>query len=128
MAQKNKLPKIYTGIDSLLDMYSIASEKTGQEIILADITRDKLPEADYYICSGAMNVLKKFETHLFIRNCYEASKIGFVFNILHGDKDSETYNYFTRTSIKKIASDLNVKDIVFKDEYIKDDITVGFYK
>ncbi len=126
--KKKKLPQKYIGIDSLVDMYSIASERTGCEIIIADICKDSLPPASYYICSGAMNVLNSFETHLFIRNCYEASKDGFIFNILHGSKESETYNYITTTQIKRIASDLGVSKIIMKDGYLKDDITVGFFR
>ncbi len=128
-AQKKKsYLKKYIGIDSIVDMYSIASEQTGCEIIIADICKDKLPSASYYICSGAMNVLNSFETHLFMRNCYEASEHGFIFNILHGESESETYNYLTTAQIQKIASELKVKKITIKDGYLKDDITVGFFK
>jgi SAM-dependent methyltransferase len=128
-AQKKKqIFKKYIGVDSIVDMYSIASKRTGCEILIADICKDELPRASYYICSGAMNVLNPFETHLFIRNCYEASEHGFIFNILHGNKESETYNYFTKEHIQKIASELNVKKMTLKDDYLKNDITVGFFK
>jgi SAM-dependent methyltransferase len=128
MLKKKKTPKSYIGIDSLSDMYSIASDKTGCEILIADICKDELPFADYYICSGAMNVLESFETHLFMRNCFCTCKIGFIFNILHGDRESETYNYLTTAQIKKIAMDLRVKTVIIKDDYLEDDITVGFFK
>jgi SAM-dependent methyltransferase len=126
--KKKKTPKKYIGIDSLTDMYSIASKKTGCEIIIADICKDKIPTASYYVCSGAMNVLNTFETHLFIRNCYEASEVGFIFNILHGSKESETYNYLTTSQIKRMAKELGVKDIVIETGYMDGDITVGFFK
>lgn len=128
MLKKKKAPKNYVGIDSLSDMYSIASDRTGCEIIIADICKDKLPMADYYVCSGAMNVLESFETHLFMRNCYSASKIGFIFNVLHGNKVSETYNYMTTAQIESIADDLGVKSMIMRDEYMQDDITVLFLK
>ena len=128
MSKKKKLPKKYIGIDSLLDMYSIACENTGCEVLIADIVKDEIPKADYYICSGAMNVLNEFETHLFIRNCFNSSKKAFVFNILHGESDSETYNYFTTKKLQQIAKDLKVKKIVLNDNYMEDDITVGFFK
>jgi len=128
MVRKKRTPKQYIGIDSLLDMYSIASEKTGCEIINADICKDNLPNTDYYLCSGALNVLTKFETHQFIQNCYKSSKYGFIFNALHGDKKSETYNYLTTREIEQIAKDLNIKEIVYRDGYLKDDITVGFFR
>jgi len=126
--KKKHFIKKYIGIDSVLDMYSIASKRTGCEIVLADISKDKIPSASYYICSGAMNVLNAFETHLFMRNCYEASEIGFIFNILHGDKKSQTYNYLTTSQITNIASNIGVTNIKIKDDYMKNDITVGFFK
>lgn len=128
LKKKKREAKNYIGIDLLADMYSIASSKTGCEIIIADICKDSLPSADYYVCSGAMNVLESFETHLFIQNCFISSKIGFIFNVLHGDKESETYNYMTTEQIKQIALDLGVGSVVMRDEYMDGDITVGFFK
>jgi len=126
--RKNKLPKQYIGIDSIPEMYSIASKRTGCEILIADICKDELPSASYYICSGAMNVLESFETHLFIRNCYEASEKGFIFNILHGDKKSETYNYFTSSQLKQIISKIGAKNIKILNDYLEGDITIGLFK
>ena len=128
MLKKKKEPKNYIGVDTVIDMYSIASEHTGKEIIIADITKDKLPQADFYVCSGAMNVLNEFETHLFIQNCFSTCRVGFVFNILYGEKDSETYNYLTKDEIINIASSLHVEHIEFKEDYLSNDITVGFFK
>ncbi|OHE10724.1 MAG: hypothetical protein A2513_00040 [Sulfurimonas sp. RIFOXYD12_FULL_33_39] len=128
MLKKKKAPKEYIGIDSLIDMYSIASNRTGCKIVLADICKDTLPMSDYYICSGAMNVLDSFETHLFMRNCFTSCNVGFIFNILHGEQESETYNYLTTAQIEKIAADLGVKKVIFKDDYMQGDITVLFLK
>ena len=128
MQKRKNLPKEYIGIDSLVDMYSIASEQTACEILIADICKDPLPSTDYYTCSGAMNVLQEFETYLFIKNCYTSSKIAFIFNILHGDKESQTYNYLTTSKIMSIAKELDVKDVVFKEGYLEGDITVGFFR
>lgn len=128
MLKKKKEPKKYIGIDTVVDMYSIASEKTAQEIIIADITKDTLVDADYYVCSGAMNVLTNFETHLFIQNCYSTCRHGFIFNILYGESESETYNYLTKDEIKDIASSLHVENVVFKEDYLSNDISVGFFK
>jgi SAM-dependent methyltransferase len=128
MYKKKKMAAEYIGIDSLSSMYEIAQSKTGCTILQADICRDKIPHVDYYLCSGAMNVLNEFETHLFIRNCFEASTCGFIFNILHGDRESETYNYVTTSAIEKIASDLHVDKVIYKTGYLKNDITVAFLK
>ena len=128
MLKKKKEPKEYIGIDTVVDMYSIASEQTGKEIIIADITKDSLPRADYYVCSGAMNVLNEFETHLFIQNCFSTCREGFIFNILYGEKDSETYNYLSKDDINNIAKSLHVEHIEFHEDYLSNDITVGFFK
>ena len=128
MNKRKKTSKEYLGIDSHIDMYSIASENTGCKIIIADICKDVLPKADYYVCSGALNVLTKFETHQFIHNCYKSAKLGFIFNALHGEKESETYNYLTTHNIEIIAKELNVGDVVIKSGYLEADITIGFFK
>jgi len=124
----NRIPQEYIGIDSLQKMYNIASMKTKQKIIIADITKEEIPKADYYVCSGALNILTRFETHLFIQNCYKASKHGFIFNILYGDKESDTFNYFNTNSIKKLANDLEVNQWRQVKNYMKNDITIGFFK
>lgn len=128
MLKMKKTTKKYIGIDSLVDMYSIASEQTGCEIIIADICKDTIPHANYYICSGAMNTLTLFETHQFIQNCFMACESGFIFNILHGEKESETYNYITTKQLKNIAKELDVREVKFRDNYLENDITVGFFK
>ncbi|MDD2448221.1 MAG: class I SAM-dependent methyltransferase [Sulfurimonas sp.] len=126
--KENRLPKEYLPIDSIEEMVRVTKERTQSKAILADICRDPLPSASYYICSGAMNILERFETYLFMRNCYESSQKGFIFNILYGTKKSQTYNYLTLSQIREIASEIGVKELKFKDNYMKNDITVGFFK
>jgi SAM-dependent methyltransferase len=121
-------PKSYLGVDSHKDICSIASEKSAQHILHADLCRDRVQTADYYVCSGALNILTPFETHLFIANCYKSSKKGFIFNALHADKESQTYNYLCKEEIEKIAQELKVREVVFQSGYLEDDITVGFYR
>lgn len=128
LKKKKLTPKKYIGIDSLIDMHSIASSNTGEEIIIADICRDPLPSAEYYICSGALNVLTKFEMHQFIQNCYNYSSKAFIFNALCGEKESETYNYTTKEELIEIAKELGVKELLFKEGYLEHDITVGFFR
>ena len=121
-------PKHYIGIDSLKEMQKIAQLQTNSQILLKDITKSSLPTLDYYICSGALNILTPFESHQFIANCYKASKKGFIFNVLYGDKESKTYNYLNKKKIETLAKELNVNKIVYKEAYIENDITVGFYR
>ncbi len=120
--------KRYIGIDSLKEMCEIAVQKTACEIIHADITTEQLPLADYYICSGALNILTAFETQLFIRNCFESSRKGFIFNALYGEKESKTYNYINIETINTLAKSLHVKDVELQEGYLEHDITVGFFK
>ena len=124
LKKKSLTPKNYIGLDSVLDMYSIASQETAQEIIYLDICKDTIPTADYYLCSGALNVLTKFETHLFIRNCYSAATKAFIFNALHGKKESKTYNYLSIEEIEALAKELNVHRLEYHHDYMENDITV----
>lgn len=124
---KNLKVNNYQGIDSLHTMCQVAQQRTSANIIHADATKANLPKAHYYLCSGALNILHPYEAHLFIRNCFHASTKGFVFNTLYGDKQSDTYNYMTDKQLQNIASSLNVKRVAYKDNYIHNDITVGFF-
>lgn len=117
----------YLGLDLSPSMVEIAKEKTGQDIFECDICRDVLPQADYYICSGAMNILTRFDTYLFIRNCYQASTKGFVFNLLMGEDDSLVYNHFYPQELQGLFDKLGAKVIV-KKGYLKHDFTVFLEK
>ncbi len=128
LAKKGLLPREYTGIDTLETMCAIASKKTGKKIIRANICHETIPKADFYLCSGAMNTLHPYEAFLFIKNCFDASKEGFVFNILHGEKQSGIYNYLSTRRLEQIAKDLNVAKTVSQTGYLPNDITVMFYK
>ncbi|WP_152183218.1 class I SAM-dependent methyltransferase [Sulfurimonas indica] len=128
LQNNGKLPNKYRGIDSLNTMCAIAKKKTDQEILHADITNTEVPVSDYVICSGAMNVLTPFETNLFINNCFTASKKAFIFNILCAEDNSQTYNYLPKEKITEMATALKVKKVLLREDYINNDITVGFFK
>ena len=125
--KKNILQK-YIGVDSFDKMVAITKRRTGCSVLNLDICVASLPPAEYYISSGALNILTKFETYQFIFNCYRASRVGFIFNVLYGDRESKIYNYVTIIDIKRVAKELNVKSIVIRDNYLDGDITVGFFK
>ena len=120
-------PLQYIGVDIMDTMVEEAKKRTGCEILKLDALYDELPLGDYYICSGAMNILQKSETHLFIQNCFRASKKGFVFNILEGDDESLVYNYFRVKEIKELAKELGAKCEI-KKGYMHKDISVGLFK
>jgi len=117
----------YTGLDISPSMVEIAREKTGCEIIECDICRDTLPQADYYICSGAMNILSRFDTYLFIRNCYEACTKGFAFNLLMGEDDSLVYNHFYPNELQELFDELGAR-VSIKKGYLKHDFTAFLKK
>lgn len=123
----NRLPATYTGLEVMEPMIETARERTGCLIRPCDILHDALPQADFYLCSGAMNILTRFETHLFIRRCFEASEQGFVFNLLSGKDDSLVYNYFLPEEIKRLGAELGA-DVKMKAGYLPRDFTVAFYK
>jgi len=75
-----------------------------------------------------MNVLKSFESYQFIRNCFLACGNGFIFNALHGEKESKTYNYLSTCQIETIANELKVGHVEIITDYLESDITVGFFK
>ena len=124
---KQRLPSSYVGLDVMAEMVAEAQKRTAQKIIQCDILQDELPEADYYVCSGAMNILTHFETHLFIKKCLDASKKAFVFNLLKGKDDSMVYNYFTPSQIKKIAETFHC-EVKIIEGYMPRDFSVALFK
>lgn len=128
LQEQHKIPKNYIGIDTLKEMCEQAFINTQMDILHKDILTDALPQADYYICSGALNILHPYETFLFIRNCFLASNQSFAFNVLYGDKVSETYNYMNKKQIENYAKELDVTEIVYKEGYLENDISVAFFK
>ena len=123
LQEKGKPPHSYTGIEIMEPMAEEARKRTGCEIIVGDVLQDALIEADYYICSGAMNILTRDETRLFIRRCFEASRRGFIFNILKGEDESLVYNYFQPEEIAAIARELGA-GFQIRDDYLPRDFTV----
>lgn len=120
-------PKAYIGVDIMHEMVVEARERTGCMIIQADVLKDRLPVADYYVCSGAMNILTRFETHLFIQRCFEASRRGFIFNLLLGEDTSVNYNYYLPQEIKAMAQKMGAT-FSMKQGYLAKDFTVCLEK
>ncbi|NOQ30825.1 MAG: methyltransferase domain-containing protein [Helicobacteraceae bacterium] len=120
--------KKYIGLDLHRDMIMQARElHNNQEILQLDILNESLPTAEWYFCSGAMNVLTRDETHKFITKCFNSSSKGFVFNILKGRDQSLVYNYFLPQEIKKLSLELGAK-VKFVEGYLERDFSVLMYK
>jgi len=117
----------YMGLEVMESMVLEASKRVACEIQLCDVLHDPLPKADYYICSGAMNILTRDETYLFIRRCLAASRKAFVFNMLEGEDESMVYNYFKPKEIEALAEALGV-GYTMKKGYLPRDFTVCLMK
>lgn len=115
----NKLPSEYIGIDCEKKMINISKKRLPHLTFLKkNALEDKLIIADYYICSGALNILSKEEVFIFIDNCLKSSKKGFIFNFLKED----SFNKIKIEEIVDFCSNYEVK-ISQKDDYLKNDIT-----
>ena len=121
---RSDLPDTYIGIDVVEPMVEIARQRTGEKILLLDALRDPLPRADYYLCSGAMNTLTRDETRRFIERCFTASGVGFVFNLLRGEDDCETFNYWQPEDIESLARELGA-DCVIETDYLFQDFSAA---
>jgi hypothetical protein len=117
----------YIGLDSLEVMVQEASLRTGDEIYKCDILTDPLPEAEFYLCSGALNILTHNAAYRFIERCYTASSRGVIFNFLEGNQESKTFNYLRMSKINALAEKLSAQ-ILFRRHYYDNDCTVAFYK
>ncbi len=120
-------PGRYIGLDVMLPMVETARARTGCEILIRDVINGPLPEADYYLCSGAMNTLTRDESEQFIRSCYAASACGFVFNLLKGWNTSSIYNLYQPREIKRLARELDAACLI-EEGYLAGDFTVSLLK
>lgn len=121
------LPRKYVGYDVLDEAVFVAHKRTQQRILKRNILHDDLEPADFYIASGSMNILNRFETFLFIRRCFDASMQGVVFNLLKGDEKEGHFNYFLPEEIEMYASEF-AADVMIKDDYMEGDFTVMLLK
>ncbi|MCI4406401.1 MAG: class I SAM-dependent methyltransferase [Sulfuricurvum sp.] len=117
----------YVGIDTLDIAVSEARDRTGATILHRDILYDSLPEADFYLCSGALNILTRQGAIRFIERCFYASKEGMIFNFLEGKKESNIYNYLQLSEMQSLGERLEAK-MAFRRSYYESDCTVAFYK
>lgn len=120
----NLKPKSYLGIDCEEKMISLASKRfLNTSFEVQDILKDQLTSADYYICSGAMNILEKEDIFVFIKKCFEASSKAFVFNFLKNDSLTKV----KYTDIIDFSSSLS-KQMLVKEDYLDNDFTIYLKK
>ena len=124
LEKNSSKPKEYIGIDIEEEMIERAKLRfSNTKFEKKDVLKDELIQADYYVCSGAMNILTKDEMFEFIDKCFLASKKGFAFNFLK--KDS-----FNNVSVSDVLSHCKYlsRDIYIKDNYLENDISVYLKK
>ena len=120
-------PERYIGIDVVEPMVEAARARIGCTILRLDVLKDPLPQADYYVCSGAMNTLTREETREFIERCFAASTRGFVFNLLCGRDTSYSYNLCMPADVRDWTGHLDA-DIQIVDGYLHGDFTVALIR
>jgi len=120
----NKLPKKYIGIDCEKDMVTTCKIRLPlQEFKIQNVLTDILLQADYFVCSGALNILTQDEAYIFIKKCFEASKVGFVFNFLK----SNSYNQLKINDVLKFCNTFKC-EVKTKDNYLDNDFTIFMVK
>ena len=121
---KNLYPKSYLGIDKEDYFIEIASTiYPNTKFQQIDIFKDNLPKSDFYICSGALNIYEFDEMQLFIKNCFENSNKGFIFNFLVGS----TFNGVTKGEILDYCKNFDC-EILTKSKYLKNDFSIFLKK
>lgn len=114
----------YLGIDCEKEMIRISKDRFPNKTFLhSNALEDALPFVDYYICSGALNILNKNEVFKFIKNCFIHCNKAFIFNFL--EKDS-----FNKVKKKEIITYINTltKKSKIINKYLENDCTVIMYK
>ena len=124
LQNNHKIPTLYIGVDCEDTMVSISRKRFPHlDFFHQDILQDKLILADYYICSGALNILTLKEVTTFIKNCFEYSNKAFVFNYLKND----TFSDIKKNEIIDICKTLT-NNITIKEGYLDNDFTILMVK
>lgn len=127
LMDRDLAPKAYLGIDCEEEMIKIAKKRYPRtNFKVQNVLTDSLLQSDYYICSGAMNILEKDEFFAFLTLCYKNSIKGFIFNFLK----KESYTAIRKEEILefcvKLSSDVN--NIRIRDDYLDNDCTIFLQK
>lgn len=120
----DKKPKTYVGIDCEEMMINLAFKRFPNiKFEIKNVILDELIKTDYYVCSGAMNILTKEEIFIFIKKCFDASNKAFIFNFLKNDPLTnikiEDIIDFSRNLSKKIK---------IKEHYLENDVSIFLEK
>jgi SAM-dependent methyltransferase len=124
LRQNKTIPKSYIGLDCEKAMVKKAVKRfKGIEFFQKDILCDTLPKSDYYVCSGALNILEIDEVEIFLQRMYEHSYKGVVFNSLNGF----TFNKVNKKDIVQIVQKISTR-FTLKEDYLENDFTIFINK
>ena len=124
LQNNNRIPYKFTGIDCEEEMINISKKRfPNQDFFKQNILFDNLIQADYYISSGALNILTIDEIKVFIQKCFENSNKGFIFNFLK----NLTFNNIKKYEIIDICN-LYTNNIIIKENYLENDFTIFMVK
>ena len=126
LKKRNLFPKSYIGVDCEKKMIEIAKNHCKDSCFYQrDILEDELYQADYYIASGALNILTQEEIDIFIKRAYQASHKGFIFNCLKGI----TFNNVDKIEIISICRNYcESGNITIREGYLDNDFTIFMSK
>ncbi|WP_368028799.1 class I SAM-dependent methyltransferase [Arcobacter sp. s6] len=114
----NLKPKSYLGIDCEEQMINLASKRfLNTSFKKQNILKDSLDFADYYICSGAMNILEENEVFIFIKNCFHHSKKAFVFNFLKNDSLTKVNKEQVINYCLKLTNKIQIKEFYLSNDF-----------
>lgn len=124
LKRENLNPNIYLGIDCETFIIDITSKRFDQNVFMkCNILKDKIPNADYLVCSGALNILNQIDFLSAIKNCYLASNKGFIFNFL----TPQSIHTLSFDIIYGFCKDLTNK-ITMIEDYLPNDCTIFLEK
>lgn len=106
------------------NMIKLAKKRLNSlDLRVSNIIKDTLEIKDYYVCSGALNILTKDEMLIFISKCFNNSNKGFIFNFLKKD----TLNNVDYNDILEFCRDFQC-EIKVQNGYLDNDISVYLKK
>jgi len=124
LQNNRKIPSLYIGVDCESNMINISRKRfPSLDFFHQDILEDKLIIADYYVCSGALNILDLKDVTIFIERCFLHVNKAFVFNYLKND----TFSAIKKETIIAICKKLS-NNITIKEGYLDNDFTILMVK
>jgi len=124
LKERKIYPKTYLGVDKeefFIELCKMRYE--SYSFSSCDILKDEIPQYDFLVCSGALNLFDRVDFLKAIEKCYKASNKGFVFNFLVQDSIHQLF----KDEVIDYCNTLCVDLVVF-DNYLENDCTIHMTK